>query len=353
MIKSKALSLTLSAAMIVSIAGLAGCGTPAGNTTRTNNITTKNTGRTGVNMFGTNNTRTNNLGTNNYNGTQHDLTNLKYSPTLSSKVSKVKGVRDAHVFVANNKAYVALSLDNQHRTDGNMTGMSTGRTGPMSTYGTTRNRNDGAYGTTGSGSMGLLRGLTNPTRTYPSRTNPSAMHPSGTNSTGTLDNNTGLGRTTGNGTFGVRGYNTMGPNRTGLMGTNGTDGTTGRYGMMNDTTGNGGMMNGNSVPKDVRESVSSKVRKTVPSCDQVYVSADSDFYNQSTGYAGNNVDGNRNGNGNGNGYVGNVAEATGDITRDIGAYINRIFPLNVNNRNGNMFNNNNDGLFDNNNRTNR
>lgn len=332
MIKSKALSLTLSAAMIVSVAGLVGCGNPNdgnGNTTRTNNISTKNNGRIG----------TKSLNNNNNNGTQHDLTNLKYSKQLSSKVSNVKGVRDAHVFVANNKAYVALSLDNQNGTGGNMTGMNTGRTGALSMNGTTRNRNDGVYGTTGSGSAGLLREMTNPSRT----TTPSAKHPSGTNSQG----------------YNNGGFNTMGnnTNRTGLMGTNGVNGTNGsingRYGMMNDTNGmgNNNLTNENSVPKDVREAVSSKIRSTVPSCDQVYVSADSDFYNQSTGYAGNG-----NGNANGNGYVGNVAEATGDITRDIGAYINRIFPLNmnynkVNNRNGNMFDN--DGMFDNNNRYNR
>ncbi|WP_106768567.1 YhcN/YlaJ family sporulation lipoprotein [Paenibacillus faecalis] len=339
MIKTKALGLTLSAAMIVSLAGLTGCGNPNdGNnngTTSTNNISTKNNGRVGTYSANNNNNNNNN------NGTQHDLTNLKYSQTLSSKVSNVKGVRDAHVFVANNKAFVALSLDNQNGqngiqnrtngTNGSMTQMNTGKTPAPTLNGTTRNRtNDGTYGTTGTGSMGLLRQMTTPTRT--NTNNPSTTHPSGTNSQAPLDNNTGMGRGTLDGNFTTNNIN--GTNRT----------ITGRYG----GNVNNNVTNANSVPQDVREAVSSKIRSAAPSCDQVYVSADPDFFNQSAGFSNNNgnVNGNTNGNGNANGngtpggIVNDVTNATGNIAHDIGAYINRLFPMNANydgtNRDGNM-----------------
>ncbi|KKO54284.1 hypothetical protein XI25_09625 [Paenibacillus sp. DMB20] len=354
MIKSKALSLTLSAALIASVAGLAGCNTANdGNTTRTNNIGTKNNGRIGGNMVRNNN--------NNDNGTQqHDLTNMKYSRALSAKISKVKGVRDAHVFVTRNNAYVALALDGQNAGTNNtqnngMYSTNNGRMNGMAYRGTgTNGRTDGLYGTSGTGTAGLLRGMSDPT--------------------GTLDNDTGLGRNAGYGTFGVRGYSnggfnnngfdTMGgtTNRTGLMGTNGVNGD--RYGMMNNG-GNGNLNNVNNVPDDIRQTISSKVRKTVPNCDQVYVSADTDFYNHSAGYANNNNNGNGNRNGNGNGNDnGVIADTVGEATRDFGVFINRLFPLNIggrngilnndgvnrNNRDGNMFDNN-DGLF--NNRANR
>lgn len=294
MIKSKALSLTLSAALIASMAGLAGCGTA--NTTKTNNISTKNNGRIGVRNLADN-------------GARHDLTNLKYSRTLSAKVSKVKGVRDAHVFVTKNNAYVALSLDgHQDGTNGRMNSMSTRGTG-------TNGRTDGVYGTSGTGAAGLLRGMT------------------GTR--GTMDNNTGLGAN-GNygtyGTYGTGGYGTNG-NRTGGYGVRGFDRGMNNSGMLTPSrsgysmmnTGTTGMMN--SVPEHIRQEISSKVQKTVPSCQQVYVSADNDFYNHSTRYS---TDGSLTGTG--RSITNAVGNTVGVAASDLGSFINRLFPLNMKGR---------------------
>lgn len=363
MIKSKALSLTLSAAMIVSVAGLAGCGyNKDGNTTRTNNVSMKNNSRIGGNML-------NNYSTNNNNGTQHDLTNLKYSKTLSEKISKIKGVRDAHVFVTKNNAYVSLALHGQAKNQvtpnatGNMRSMSTdGVDGNMLGMNGTTRRHDGVYGNSATGSAGLLRGMSDPR--------------------GTLDNNTGLGTSAGTGRMGVRGYsnggfngtgyNTMGDTTsgTGLMGMNGArslNRTDGRYGMMSNTTGTGNTAYENSVPKHIRDEISSKIQKTVPTVKEVYCSSDAGFYEHSMRYRGQNIDGV----GNVANKAGNVANRTGNVVtntvgtlaHDMGTWINRIFPLNMgrdgvrtNNINNNgMFNNNGqkDGLFDMNHRDNR
>ena len=148
------------------------------------------------------------------------------------------------------------------------------------------------------------------------------------------------------------------------MGTNGTRGNMdGRYGMMSNTNGTGNTANQNSVPKDIRDTINSKIQKTLPSVDQVYVSSDAGFYEHASGYAtrNGNVRGNRDGN-----VVTNTVKNLGN---DFGAWINRLFPLNVNgrdgmrinsggngtSRDGGLFNNNGykDGLFDINGRDNR
>lgn len=297
MIKSKALSLTLSAALIASMAGLAGCGNTNDGNMKTNNISTRDNGRIGVRNQDNN-------------GTQHDLTNLKYSRTLSAKVSKVKGVRDAHVFVTKNNAYVALSLDGQQGGTNNGTN---GRMNSMSHRGTgTNGRTDGVYGTSGTGAAGLLRGMTGP------RGNTNNMNGLGTNGNyGTYGTyGTGGYGTNGNrtGGYGVRGFD-RGMNNTGML----SPGQSG-YSMMN--TGTSGMMN--SVPEHIRHEISNKVQKTVPSCQQVYVSADNDFYNHSARYS---TDGSLTGVGR---SVSNaVGNTVGTAASDLGSFINRLFPLNM------------------------
>lgn len=335
MIKSKALNLTVSAALLLSMAAVAGCGNANdGNTTRTNNV---DGGRIGVNSVRNNQ----NVGSTQ----QHDLSNLKYSKALSKKVSDISGVGSAHVFVTNRNAYVSLSRDgmNTNNINGRVTGMSIGanrsadgmmngtnRTmnGTMNGTNTTNVRNR-TFGTSGTGSVGLLRGMANDTRRA-------------------VDNTTGLGRnadnrgfgvngTTTNGGFGGSNYNTLNGTRTnGLMGTNGTrtNTLTGRNGATNDTymgTGingvpygtynnNMGIMSNNreEVPQHLRQEITSKIRKTAPHISQVYVSSDEEFYQHANRF----------------GTDGNAANTVGTLSRDFGAWINRVFPLNLGGRDG-------------------
>ncbi|MGG1876311.1 YhcN/YlaJ family sporulation lipoprotein [Paenibacillus cisolokensis] len=128
MIKSKALHLTVSTALLLSMAVVAGCGNTDGNGTQMHNA--GNQGRVGVN----NNTRGMTAG-------QHDLTNLKYSRQLSEKVSDISGVGPAHVFVTNRSAYVALSLNNQD------TGTGLGTRAGNGLMGTNGARGNGLMGT--------------------------------------------------------------------------------------------------------------------------------------------------------------------------------------------------------------
>ncbi|WP_339295846.1 YhcN/YlaJ family sporulation lipoprotein [Paenibacillus sp. FSL W7-1279] len=321
MIKSKALNLTVSTALLLSMAAVAGCGNANdGNTTRTNNV---DSGRIGVNSERNNqNVRSTQ---------QHDLTNLKYSKTLSKKVSDISGLGTAHVFVTNRNAYVSLSRDgmNTNNINGRVTGMSTGanRATDRTLTGTnTTNVRNRTFGTSGTGSVGLLQGMANDTRRA-------------------VDNTTGLGTglgrnadnrgfgvngTTTNGGFGGSNYNTLNGTRTnGLMGTNGTNGTTNDthmgtgingvpYGTYNNN--NMGIMSNNreEVPQHVRQEITSKIRKTAPHISQVYVSTDEDFYQHANRF----------------GTDGNAANTVGTLTRDFGTWINRVFPLNLGGRDG-------------------
>ncbi|WP_127589564.1 YhcN/YlaJ family sporulation lipoprotein [Paenibacillus lautus] len=328
MIKSKALNLTVSTALLLSMAAVAGCGNANdGNTTRTNNV---DSGRIGVNSVRNNqNVRSTQ---------QHDLTNLKYSKTLSRKVSDISGLGTAHVFVTNRNAYVSLSRDgmNTNNINGHVTGMSTraNRATDGTMTGTNRtNVRNRTFGTSGTGSVGLLRGMANDTRRA-------------------VDNTTGLGTglgrnadtrgfgvngTTTNGGFGGSNYNTLNGTRTnGLMGTNGTgtNNLNGTNGTTNNTymgTGingvpygtnnnNMGMMSNNreEVPQHVRQEITSKIRKTAPHISQVYVSTDEGFYQHANRF----------------GTDGNAANTVGTLSRDFGTWINRVFPLNLGGRDG-------------------
>ncbi|GAA0851685.1 sporulation protein [Paenibacillus glucanolyticus] len=340
MIKSKALNLTVSTALLLSMAAVAGCGnTTDGNTTRTNNV---DKGRVGVNSVRNNNQHVRST-------QQHDLTNLKYSKTLSKKVSDISGVGPAHVFVTNHSAYVSLPKEgaNTNSIDGHVTGMSTanrsdGRSMTGMNKTNVRNR---TFNTSGTGSVGLLSNMARGTERVVE------------NTTRAVENTTGLGRTADNRGFGVNGtttnggfggsnYNTLnGTRNNGLMGTNGTrtndymgygtrtnsltgtDGTvnnthmgTGINGVPYGTYGNNmGMMSAREeVPQHVRHEITSKIRKTAPHISQVYVSTDEGFYQHAKGFV----------------TGGNAKNTVGTLSRDFGSWINRVFPLHVGTRDG-------------------
>ncbi len=360
MIKSKALNLTVSAALLLSMAAVAGCGNANdGNTTRTNNV---DGGRVGVKSVRNNNLHVRNT-------QQHDLTNLKYSKTLSKKVSDISGVGPAHVFVTNHTAYVSLSKDgaNTNSIDGHVTGLSTpnrytdGRTTTGMNRTNVRNR---TFGTSSTGSVGLLNNMARGTERVVG------------NTTRAVENTTGLGRTADNRGFGVNGttthggfggsnYNTLNGTRTnGLMGTNGTrtdglmgtrtdgfmggtrtDGLMGTDGLRtNSLTGTRGTTNNTymgtgingvpygtynnnnmgmmstreEVPQHVHNEITNKIRKTAPHISQVYVSADEGFYQHARRF----------------GTDGRAANTVGTLSRDFGTWINRVFPLHVGGRDG-------------------
>lgn len=319
MIKSKALHLTVSTALLLSMAAVAGCGNTDGNV-RTNNA--GNNGRVGVN-----NTR------NQTAAGQHDLTNLKYSKQLSEKVSNISGAGPAHVFVTDRNAYVALPLHNQNGGTGTGAGTGLGGTGGAGT-------GMGMGGTgTGTGMGGGMTGGTGGTTGMGmNRNNIGGTTGNGANDTGTVGllrdmttNRTtdtrgfGVRGTANGGGFGGTGFDTMNNTRgNGLMGTNGarTGGAANNQGTQHE------------VPDHVRNEITSKIQKTAPHIKQVYITSDPAFYQHSAGYANNRPD-----------------NTTGTLAHDFGGWINRVFPMNADGaddyraRGGLIYNDRDDGWF--------
>jgi YhcN/YlaJ family sporulation lipoprotein len=164
--------------------------------------------------------------------------NLRVSTRAINNVENIKEVDEAHVILRNNDAYVAVRLKNQDNQDDTGT-----RAGNGAGAGTNMNTNRGRNG----------------------------------NNTGT---NAGITGTTGAGT------------NAGMTGTTGTNGTTGT-GTNAGTTGTGG-----TRYKGVTTAFEKKIEKQVKAADNkidnVYISYDTNFYNQMTNYT-NDINNGKNG----------------------------------------------------------
>jgi YhcN/YlaJ family sporulation lipoprotein len=272
MIRSKTISMSLSAALIVSMIGVTGCGT---NNTDNQSLRTKNVkyntnvaNRNNANRYGINST-------NNDNGlfTRGDnkMVNLRYSEELSNKISQLERVDMAKVMLTDNNAYVAVTIRSNDTGTGNL------------------NRSNVGTQTSGNYSSG-----------------------------GNIGNNTGVTNGT-NGTIGMNGTNRM----NGIVGMNGTNATNGG----NTTNMNNG--DDQNVTQEIKDRIADVIKNNDTNVKNVYVSANPDFVNRVGNYArdvnnGNPISGlgdefqslvnrifptpsgNMNGNGNGNRTMNNM-----------------------------------------------
>lgn len=324
--QSKVIHYTLSAALLFSIAGLAGCGTNDNNVS-TNSTRNGSNGQIGVNSHGMRGLTTQNSNNNTNNMSKHNLENLKVDQKLSTKISKIKGVDQAHVLVNDDSAYVAVSLKNNNSLKQSSVNMNN-----SSRHGYVRNNNSSNFGT---GQMNQ------------------AM------------NGSGAGSSRGQGLYGGRG--------------------TGSYGMLREvqSNNNGGAMNNTGtmseeeyLPADLKSKITTKVKQASPHIKNVHVSANPEFVSHmrsiTTNSNGNGVGngvgtGNRTGTGNMNsnsagntsgGSIGNtiggigntigntIGGTVGVLSNGFGELVDRIFPLNegsttnlnqpINNKRSNM-----------------
>ncbi|AJS57466.1 YhcN/YlaJ family sporulation lipoprotein [Paenibacillus sp. IHBB 10380] len=289
MIRSKAINLSLSTALLVSMFGVAGCMTkePANTNINTKNVrNTNDDRRIGVNSLRDGRDR---LTTRN-NTTMDQMTNLHVDRKLAAKIAAIKGVRSANVFLTDDNAYVAVSLDNAGNTVNNL---SVGR-GP-------------AYINSANGINGL-----NGVRDVNNNVN-------GLNGVRDVNNNVnGLNgvRDVNNNVNGINGqYNSYRNDSKGNRGLNGTT-ATGSYGLLRDMTSDNNGIEGNgyrakniqnnnartsnyhnkvtpldnegvrynrsstavnNIPTEIRKQITSIVQKQVPGIKKVYASSDPDF----------------------------------------------------------------------------
>lgn len=271
----KIISLTISAALLASMATLTGCGTADRNArTNTTRYNVQNTrpldgvnrdGVDGVNRFGA---RTNGMNVaplnTNTNVTGHPVRNLQVDRNLSKRISELPDVKSATVLVGERNAYVAVSLKDQTN------GTAIGAPGVNGT-------DVGAPGVTGTERYRNAPGVNDVNGTRGNFT-------TGTTAPGMTDNGVTGNRTParrGDGLYGTMGTGSYGMIR-GLTDGNRTDGN-----RMDGTTLDGSRTayEPSAMTDAVKSRIANKVKQFAPSIQQVYVSANPDFVKHSTDFA--------------------------------------------------------------------
>ncbi|WP_438347155.1 YhcN/YlaJ family sporulation lipoprotein [Paenibacillus sp. FA6] len=236
MIRSKTITMSLSAALIVGMIGVTGCGT---KNTDNQNLRTKSV------KYNTNSINQSNLSRHGINTANNDrglitrsdnrMMNLRYSEELSSKIAKMKQVDMAKVMLTGENAYVAVSIKDHNTLNG-----------------TTTNLNNTDKVRTGINSMGING----------NRNNVGA--PSITGSGSNMRNQTGANYSTTNET----GYGTMGTGADGLM-----RGLTSTPRTMNEPVSGEDQY----MTKEVKDMIADVIKKSDTNIKNVYVSANPDF----------------------------------------------------------------------------
>ncbi|MDR0266991.1 YhcN/YlaJ family sporulation lipoprotein [Paenibacillus sp.] len=290
MMRSKVISLSLSAALLVSVAGVTGCfpKQPANTNVHTKNVRDGRAldGRINVNSL-RDGGRYSTYNTDGHYGTyssRHDLSNLTSGQHIADKVAAMKEVRTANVLKAGNSAYVAVSLE-------------PGIQGKTSTTGTHGQFRSNSFGTMNNSSFN------NNSLSNNSITNGSAV----INHRSIYGTQGGYGATGTNQTDGnLRPYTTSsGEPITRISGFNATTpGTSGTFQTYSQNY---------NVGAHIKTKIDNCVKKADPSIKNVYVSANPDFVQRVNNYAADLK--------NGHPIRGAVSEFS--------TMVERIFPLNT------------------------
>ncbi|MCJ8013882.1 YhcN/YlaJ family sporulation lipoprotein [Paenibacillus sp. KQZ6P-2] len=290
MMRSKAITLSVSAALLASMA--TGCGTPANTNVSTKNVNTKGYGTTGqINV----NSLNGKVSTYNTDGTKQNVNNLTSAQHLADKVAALKEVRTANVLRSGNNAYVAVTLESP--TTGQTGTKGTGTTGTTSTTSTTgnygitstnKNYRTSSFGTTNNSSFNNYSTSTTPT----SKNNPALYGTMGTGSYGVMRGVTGTGTTgtpttpstyTGMSTSNVNhmhGYTTSSGEP--ITKSNGYNATTPGTAGTNETLSQHNAQY--NVSADIKNKISDVIKKADPSVTNVYVSANPDVVQHVNNY---------------------------------------------------------------------
>lgn len=192
---------------------------------------------------------------------------LRMNDRAEQNVERIKEVKDAHVIISNNDAYVAVRLANNNDS-GNNNGQNTGTgTGQAGTMGTRNggNNNKNTTGNDGEGQSFMENGTVNQ---------------NGDNGIidGKGDAGNGQSRALGNGNNNNRenGTNNTGTNNTGNTNTVGENNNTGTATRINQYTG---------VSNAFEQKIADQVRKADNKIHRVYVSVNPDFYSTMDTYS--------------------------------------------------------------------
>jgi len=192
---------------------------------------------------------------------------LRMSDRAEQQVERIKEVKDAHVIISNNDAYVAVRLANNNdsgNNNGQNTGTGTGQAGTMGTHNGGNNKKN-TTGNDGEGQSFMENGTVNQ---------------NGDNGIidGKGDAGNGQSRALGNGNNNNRenGMNNTGTNNTGNTNTVGENNNTGTTTRTNQYTG---------VSNAFEQKIADQVRKADNKIHRVYVSVNPDFYSTMDTYS--------------------------------------------------------------------
>ncbi|WP_440112228.1 YhcN/YlaJ family sporulation lipoprotein [Paenibacillus sp. QZ-Y1] len=268
--KAKAISLSLSTAIFV-MAGLTGCGT----NTKDNNMNTQNVRHEakGINRYGVESNGMDGIRANNYR--MHNVKDMKVSEDLAKRISEMKEVESANVLLTDRNAYVAVRLADGHT--GKMDSkMNHNRNGAPN--GTMRNRANGTMRSESmSQDMGGMRvhGGTGTMSPYSTSGIAPGLNTDAATDRSHMGNDRSIYGTMGTGSYGMmRGLTNSGKART--M-------SDGHYGMKSE--GQRVDSSDDNTSDEIKGKISAKIKQFAPNVENVYVSANPEFVQHAETYA--------------------------------------------------------------------
>lgn len=249
--KATAISLSLSTAIFV-MAGLTGCGT----STKDNNLHTQSVRHEvkGINRYGVESNGMDGIRAKSYR--THNVTNLKSSDELAKRIAEMKEVKSAHVMLTDRNAYVAVRLTDGHAGKLESKSLRNRANGTMRTESYNQDmgglRVHGGNGTMSPYSTsGIAPGLNTHAATDRSH----------------MGNDRSIYGTMGTGSYGMmRGLTNSGNTRSK---------TDGHYGMKSETSRIDST--DDNTPEEIKSKISAKIKQFAPHVENVYVSANPDF----------------------------------------------------------------------------
>ncbi|WP_336765401.1 YhcN/YlaJ family sporulation lipoprotein [Paenibacillus sp. USHLN196] len=267
--KATAITLSLSTAIFV-MAGLTGCGTNRD----ANNMHTQSVREqaNGINRYGVETNGMDGIRAQSYR--MHNVTDLKSSEELAKRITEMKEVQSARVMLTDRNAYVAVRLADGHA--GKLDSKSNGRTSMLS--GTMRNHaSDTMRGGNMNHDMGGMRvnGGSGTMSPYSTSGIAPGLNTDSATDRGHMGNDRSIYGTMGTGTIGMmRGLTNSGKART-------TD--EGRYGMQNE--GRRTDSTDDNTSDEIKGKISAKIKQFAPNIENVYVSANPEFVEHVENYA--------------------------------------------------------------------
>ncbi|GAB1159047.1 hypothetical protein YWY31_50720 [Paenibacillus illinoisensis] len=273
--KATAISLSLSTAIFVMV-GLTGCGT----STKDNNLQTNSVRHEvrGINRYGVESNGMDGIRAKSYR--MHNVTDLKSSDELAKRITEMKEVKSARVLLTDRNAYVALRLTDGHAGKVESQANHNGQSSTLN--GTTRNHTNGTMRSKSMNQdLGGMRVHAGDGTMSPYTTSGIApgLNTGSATDRSHMGNDRSIYGTMGTGSFGMmRGLTNTGRERTMSDGHNGMKSEGQGVGQRLDSSDD-------NTSEEIKGKVAAKIKQFAPNVENVYVSANPEFVDHVESYA--------------------------------------------------------------------